>query len=242
MSVTRTSPLSHPFNRRLWLAWGLLVAVLVLGGVVFRIATGSFLKIATKKILLPVPLANMPREIESWSGEDSPLSREVERIAGNDDYINRLFVRNSTGEAANLYVAYSGRPRTMVGHRPTVCYVNAGWVHVSTEKLVLRLSSGESLPCLFHRFQMPAPKTAEIYVLNYYVLNGVVTNDEESFAGFAWRLPNINGNPAWYVTQVQIASKSPAAARSLAIDSAPLILEYLPDKDGRVKATSSSAD
>jgi len=224
------------FGRAAWLAWGAVVVALIAGGISYRLVTEKIVRLSTKRIILPVPLGRIPKEIGDWTGTDEPLSPEVERIAGNDDYINRLYVRSISGEAANLYIAYSGRPRTMVGHRPQVCYVNAGWLLDWTQRTELALEGGGRLPCLLHRFELPPPKTGEVYVLNYYILNGVTTNDEDSFAGVSWRLPNINGNPAWYVTQVQMSSRSEAALRDLAGATVGTILEFLPDREGKVAA------
>ena len=61
-----------------------------------------------------------------------------------------------------------------------------------------------------------------------------------------WRTPNIDGNPARYVTQVQISSVFENSIRSAAKDMAELVLEFFPDENGKVKAleyveTSSDA-
>ena len=222
--------------RRELTAWALAVVVLLAGGASYRLVTRGVLGIEPKKILLPVALSNLPSEIEGWSGRDVLLTPEVERIADNDDYVNRLYKKRLTEEAADLYVAYSGRPRTMVGHTPQVCYVNAGWELDETRKGELTALSGRKIPCLVHRLHQAPPNSGEVVVVNYYVLNGVTTNDESSFAGVGWRLPNFGGNPAWYVAQVQVASRSEGSARELARVTADKILELLPDGDGVVRA------
>jgi hypothetical protein len=135
-----------------------------------------------------------------------------------------------------MYIAYSGRPRTMVGHQPQVCYVNAGWISDGAKAEEIRLADGRIVPVLVHRFHLPPPKYGETVVLNYYVLNGVATSDETRFAGIGWRLPNISGNPARYVAQVQISSQSEAVVRKFAALSGTRVLEILPDASGKVKA------
>jgi EpsI family protein len=226
--------------RRELTAWAVAIAVLVAGGLVYRVVTHRVLGIVTKKIILPLALANFPDEIGGWTGRDMPLTPEVERIAGNDDYLNRLYRKPLTEQVANLYIAYSGRPRTMVGHMPQVCYVNAGWVLDETRRDELTLPPGRRIPCLVHRFHQAPPNAGEVVVLNYYVLNGVATNDESSFAGVGWRLPNFEGNPAWYVAQIQVSSRSEGSARELAQATAERILEFLPDQEGKVRAAEGA--
>jgi hypothetical protein len=76
----------------------------------------------------------------------------------------------------------------------------------------------------------------EVFVLNYYVINGRITNKEEDFSGLGWRMPNIDGNPAWYAVQVQISSRSEEAVVNLAEDITDMLLMFLPDPNGYVKA------
>jgi len=56
------------------------------------------------------------------------------------------------------------------------------------------------------------------------------------FSGVGWRTPNIEGNPARYVAQVQISSIIENSIRTAAKDMTDLILEFFPDENGRVGA------
>jgi hypothetical protein len=87
-----------------------------------------------------------------------------------------------------------------------------------------------------HRFHRPYPETEETVVLSFYIVNGQLTSDERVFSGVGWRSPNINGDPARYVTQVQISSVLENSIRSAARDIAELVLDYFPDENGQVKA------
>ena len=219
-----------------WRPWAVVIVALLCGGAAYRLAAASLRHATQDRVLLPVPLAQVPKEQANWTGTDQPLSKEVLKVAGVDDYLNRRYVNRQTGEWANLYVAYCGRPRTMRGHKPTVCYPAHGWVHDGTTADQLTLPSGRKVPCLIHRFHHPPPQEGEVVVLNYYVCNGVVTNDEGAFDGLEWRLPNINGNPAYYVAQIQVSNKSEAAVRNLAAATVERILDFLPDSERPVKA------
>jgi len=72
-------------------------------------------------------------------------------------------------------------------------------------------------------------------VLNFYILNGQVTADENDFSGPLGRRPNIAGDPARYVAQVQISSVLENFVRTMAKDVTDLVLDYLPDPSGKVR-------
>jgi len=220
-----------------WFAWTLAVLLLMAAGITYRLFA-SHLNLAVKTpIELPVALSAFPKQIGPWAGKDVPLPENIQRVAQNDDFLNRLYTNSSTNGWANVYIAYSARPRTMVGHRPENCYVGGGWIHDSTEPSEVISSAGREIPCLIHRFHTPSPYYEERLVLNFYISNGRLTTDESFFTGIGWRTPNIGGDPARYVAQVQISSVLENSTRTAAKDMTDLILEFLPDENGEVRAT-----
>lgn len=221
--------------------WIVAVILLIISGAGYRVLASRVKLVVETPINLPVPLSAFPIKIGSWTGRDIPLSANVQRVAGNDDFINRLYVNKSDNQWANIYIAYSSRPRTMLGHRPEVCYVGGGWIHDSTQQSQFVSAEGRAVPCLIHRFHKPAPEAAEIIVLNFYILNGQITNDESGFTGVGWRTPNIAGNPARYVAQIQISSVLESSVRLVAKDITDVVLELLPDSNGKVKASEYSS-
>jgi len=72
-------------------------------------------------------------------------------------------------------------------------------------------------------------------ILNFYIVNGQLTDDESVFSGVGWRTPNIAGDPARYVAQVQFSSVLENSARSAVLDFTDLILDYFPDENGKVR-------
>lgn len=230
-------------NNKTGFSWQYVVLAafsLLLAGSAYRVAATRLEVVSGTPVTLPIPLSEIPASIYGWEGIDIPIPVSVQRVAANDDYISRLYKNNSKRQWASVYVAYSARPRTMSGHRPRVCYVGSGWVHDSTEQSQFRSISGKAVPCLIHRFHKPSPQTDEIVVLNFYLLNGEITCDESGFSGVGWRTPNISGNIARYVTQVQISSTLENSVRSAAKDLTDIILDYFPDEDGIIKAEETS--
>ncbi len=93
-----------------------------------------------------------------------------------------------------------------------------------------------ALRVLAHTFVKPgAASAARVVVLNYYVLNGVPTVDENSFWGVTWRDPNLGHDAGRYVAQVQIAARVRAdidsaerVVRAFAADSIDAVRALLP--------------
>lgn len=218
------------------LVWLLAILLLISAGITYRVLASHLKLVVETPIALPIPLNAFPIRVGNWTGKDVPISESVQRVAGNDDFLNRLYVNETSGEWVNVYIGYTARPRTMLGHRPEICYVGSGWVHDSTEQTSFISRFGRYIPCLVQRFHMPEPRNDEIVVLNYYILNGEVTADEKGFSGVGVRTPNIAGDPARYVTQVQISSILENSTLNAAVDFTDLILDFFPDRKGNVRA------
>lgn len=220
----------------IWLVWLISVAMLISCGMIYRYLATRLKLVVDTPVELPVLLSSFPRRIGQWSGKEMPIAQNVLRLAGNDASIKRIYTNETSNQWANLYVAYTAHPRTMLGHRPRICYVGGGWVHDSTQEETIRSTEGRDVPCLIHRFHKPAPSNEEIIVLNFYIVNGQLTSDDRVFSGVGWRTPNINGDPARYVTQVQISSILENSIREVAEEMVEMILDFFPDEAGRVKA------
>ena len=224
----------------IWLAGVIAAVVLLFTGVGYHQLAGRLKVVTGTPIELPLPLNAFPTQVGAWAGKDVPISETVQRVTGCDDYLNRLYVHGLDDRWANVYIAYTARPRTMLGHQPEVCYVAGGWIHDSTEQSQVSSKSGLTIPCLIHRFHKPSPEGEEIVVTNFYIVNGQLTDDSGVFSGLGWRTPNIAGNPARYVAQVQISSILESATQTAMAELVDLILEFFPDKDGRVKVADRS--
>lgn len=218
----------------------LALILLTLSGIVYRVLASHLQFVVDSPITLPVPLRTFPTEIGNWTGKDVPIPENIQRVAAVDDFLSRLYINRTTNQWANVYVPYTARPRTMLGHRPQVCYPAGGWIHDSTEPSEVISSSGRKIPCLIHHFHIPPPGYEERIVLNFYILNGQLTADESGFSGVGWRTPNIAGDPARYVTQVQISSVLENSVRTAAEDMTDLMLDFFPDENGEVRAVEYS--
>ncbi len=217
-------------NIRLQLSWLAAVLSLLLAGVFYRSEARRLEAIGSIPARLPSPLSALPMVIGNWEGRDIAIPEVVQKVAANDDFVCRLYVNRLTGQWAKLYVGFSGRPRTMIGHKPTVCYVSAGWVWDNSERGEISCRDGSKIPCLIHRFHQPDSTGSEIVVLNFYVINGQINCDERAFSGISWRTPNISGDCARYVAQIQIISTLEAFVFAAAADWALKLVDFFPDR------------
>jgi hypothetical protein len=223
-----------------WFLWTLTILLLVSTGITYRVLASHLKLAADTSIKLPVPLCAFPTKIGDWVGNDLLIpttTKEYMEKNFADDFFSRRYVNAETNAWADVYVVYcSSLPGGVVGHKPQVCYPAHGWLHDSTEPSQFVSRIGQRVLCLIHRFHKPAPVYDQTVVLNFYILNGRITANEKDFSGFLGRRPNIAGDPARYVAQVQISSVLENSIRAAAADMTDLILDFLPDSNGRVRA------
>jgi hypothetical protein len=223
-----------------WSAWVLAMLLLVAAGAGYRVMAARLKTALSTPIELPVPLSAVPGRIGDWVGRELPVPPSVKvYMEANfaDDFVSRRYERQ--GYWADVYVVYcSSRPAGIVGHQPRVCFPANGWVWEQTVPSEIVSRSGRTIKCLMHRFHKPSPAYQQAIVLNFYVVNGQVTLSERSFSSFFGRRPNISGDPARYVAQVQVSSVLEHSARAVATEIADTILAFLPDQEGHVGATS----
>jgi EpsI family protein len=230
---------------RVWLAGVLAISLLVVAGVGFRVAAAKFSWTIGEPVKLPVPLSEIPMEINGWVGAklDIPaVTDEYLRSNYADDYVSRQYVHAAAMQRAKVYVVYcSSRPAGIIGHQPRVCYPAHGWEHEQTVESEIVGDSGRAIQCEIHRFRDRDSYQQEV-VLSFYVVNGRTTVREKDFASVLGRRPNLSGDYARYVAQVQISASlglpesSERSVRAAARGLVDTILAYLPDPDGRVAA------
>jgi len=224
----------------LWFPAVLAVVLLLTSGIAFRTVVARVHGDALTPVDLPVPLAQIPLQVEGWVGEDLEIEETTEIYMKRnfaDDFVSRRYLNMAQSLRADLYVVYcSSRPGGIIGHQPRVCFPAHGWIHDGTEVSQIESRSGRSIRCLVHRFHRPAPSYQQIVVVSYYVLNGSITLSERDFSGFLSRRPNLSGDPARYVAQVQVSAVWEHSARTAAADFADTVLAFLPDQYGYVKA------
>jgi len=214
------------------------VILLLAAGVAYRVAGVLLDRKPGEHVKLPVPLKEIPKQIGGWTGEELEIEAATDiymRRHFADDYVSRRYANLAERLWADAYIVYcSTRLSGILGHQPRVCYPNNGWIWDSTAPSHFTSRSGRTVECLVHCFHKPAPAYLQVYVLNFYVLDGRVTLSERDFSSLFDRRINLSGDPARYVAQVQISSVTENATKALASQMADIIFDHLPDQNGRV--------
>ncbi len=206
------------------------VFLLIFSGIGYRVFAHRFHEFLDAPIAFSQPLSSFPMIVGDWEGSDWPIPTATEEYMKErfaDAYVNRVYTNKITNEWVNAYVVFCGaQPSRILGHKPERCYPGSGWVHDETKPSSLLLSNNRTISCLMHRFHNSALE--EIFVLNFYILNGQITIEESGFSSILGRRPNISGDPARYVVQVQISSVLESSVREAAAEMTGLILDFFP--------------
>ncbi len=144
-----------------WFSAVVAVVLLVTAGIAYRAAAARLYGDALTPVKLPVSLAQIPRQIGDWVGQDLAIPDNIIAYMKQnfaDDHVNRRYVNAKEGVWADLYVVYcSSRPGGILGHQPRVCFPGNGWIHDETTSSQIISGSGRPVDCLVHRFHKPAP-------------------------------------------------------------------------------------
>jgi len=211
----------------------LTILLLIALGPAYRLTSSEFQKM-TNPPKLTIPLSEFPVKISDFIGQEHEIpevTREYRAENFADDYLSRRYVNNNTNIMFDLYVVFCSSKRSgLLGHRPRICYKGNGWMHDGTETSEVITDKNIRIPCLIHRFhKLFHDNNNKIVVLNYYVINGQITNDEGGFSSIWGRRPNISGDIARYVAQVQISSNVESSVMTAAESVSEQILHFLPD-------------
>lgn len=218
--------MNHKIGRLDATAVFIVLAIIVASACVSE-AFARFRQSSLPAVNLAVPLNKFPDKIGLWEGEDVEIPEVIEQATGNDDNLMRMYRNIETQEKVNCYIAYAGRPRVMLGHKPVTCYRGAGWILDSTRQVRLTTSAGRIIPCNIHRFHRSSRNGSVVYVLNFYLVNGELSDSERSFSGIRWRKPNIGGERSSYVAQIQISSTSEGEALNASCDLGDTIIDFM---------------
>jgi len=228
----------------MWPTIGLAIVLLVGAGIAYRAGASRLNLIFGHPVKLPLPLGAMPMQVGAWSGKEQPLKSTTEdymRANFADDYISRSYFNKDKGIWTDVYVVFcSSRPAGLLGHKPDVCLPMNGFTLDRTTRAEVVTRVGQKIPCRIQQFHKPAPNYSERSVLSFYVVNGQITLSEDEFSGFWGRRPNLSGDLARYVAQVQISASVDSSARLAAAELVDVILTFLPDRHGRIKAAFSA--
>jgi EpsI family protein len=155
-------------------------------------------------LLTPAELELLPLDIGDWTGQEVPLDEEIVRATDTDAHVNRIYSRRNDTEHISLYIAYGGRARDLMPHRPEVCYTGAGWTIINRRSMELPLNNEMEISCNIFQFSRGTLNTKKTVLLNYYIVDGQYCRDVSRLRFKAWR----GSGTVRYVAQVQIVTST----------------------------------
>jgi len=124
--LTPLHPAGQPVSRRILPgAVAAIVLLAVSAGIRMRMEAAVHDRINATQFS-PFDLADIPKTIGPWQGEDGELDPFIARKTGSTDYIMRRYTNSQTGAVLELLMLY-GPAAEMGYHKPDACYPNAGY-------------------------------------------------------------------------------------------------------------------
>lgn len=177
---------------------------LVTAGAGFRTLAHYLDRAPTCAPIPPGTLRELPLRIGGWAGREQALDESIVRATDVDDYVSRLYVRESDNQGVGLWVAFGVRARDLMPHRPEVCYPGAGWTLLDQHTTVLQAKNGATLRARVLTFAPGGLDPRHLTVLNYYIVDGETSEDVSLLRSKAWRGQASIG----YMAQVQITCRT----------------------------------
>ncbi len=120
--------------------FGLLLAVLLLGGVIINLWQWVGEAKVSRRLL-----SEMPSQVGSWRqvGADQRFDQQTESVLRADDYLSRNYALPD-GRTASFYVGYYASQRTgATYHSPLNCLPGSGWEMGEAASVTITPANGE---------------------------------------------------------------------------------------------------
>lgn len=201
-------------------------------------ATSVFLANA-RRSELPITrtsFAAFPMTLNDWRATiDPPLSDDILKVLGVDDYLSRIYYR-ADGAAVGLYMGFYGSQRQGdTIHSPLNCLPGAGWEPVQEGRLTIANADGAGRDITVNRYVVQKGLERQL-VLYWYQSHGRVIASEYTSKLFlindAIRLNRTDGSLVRVIAPIRVGGdEAPAEklAESFVRVLFPALPTYLPN-------------
>jgi EpsI family protein len=203
-------------------------------------ATTVFLANA-RRSEVPVSRASFdafPMTLQDWRATvDPPLSEDILKVLGVDDYLSRVYYRADRA-AVGLYMGFYGSQRQGdTIHSPLNCLPGAGWEPVKQGRLTITNVDGAGRDVTVNRYVVQKGLERQL-VLYWYQSHGRVVASEYTSKFFlvkdAIRLNRTDGSMVRVIAPIAIAAADDGAAAEKLAESFvrvifPRLQSYLPN-------------
>lgn len=158
-------------------------------------------------------LAEIPRQIGSWSGEDVKLDHRITAQSGTAAVLERVY-RSLAGHEVSLYVGVfpSFLPETgvTIPHPPQLCYPGIGFRILLDQDCNVRTPDGAtSLARLLTMERNGTPA----YLLYWYELDGATFTTGDGLRAALWKLRGRKSWPPLVKVMLQTTAPDPQTAQ-----------------------------
>jgi EpsI family protein len=126
---------------------------------------------------------SFPMTLDGWQARiDPPLSPEILKVLGVDDYLSRAYYR-SDGAAVGLYMGFYGSQRQGdTIHSPLNCLPGAGWEPLSEGRLELQNVDGAGRSIIVNRYVVQKGLERNLVLYWYHGRGRVIASEYVSRA------------------------------------------------------------
>lgn len=124
----------------------------------------------------PLALFSLPGGV--WSViQDVQLDKETLDVLKADDILSRVYVNNSSGQTATLFVAYFETQRTgKTPHSPKNCLPGSGWAQTQSGTIEIPVQ-GEASPIRVNRYVVARGTNQSVVLYWYQARNRVIASE-----------------------------------------------------------------
>ncbi len=150
-----------------------IVAVVLLAG------TALLLQARSRNEVFPprAPLASFPERLDTWSGADVEITKEIRDVLGPGDFLLRIYRPDDrTKPDTDLFIAYF--PSQRAGdtiHSPKNCLPGAGWTPIDSQHTTLSLEG--HAPFVVNRYVIAKGTDRQLVLYWYWAHNRAVASE-----------------------------------------------------------------
>lgn len=205
------------------------VLCLMLGGTSVLLANAR----RTETPVARTSFDSFPMTLQSWRATvDPPLSADILKVLGVDDYLSRIYYRREGG-AVGLYMGYYGSQRQGdTIHSPLNCLPGAGWEPVKEDRLDIPNADGAGRTISVNRYIVQKGLDRQL-VLYWYQSHGRVVASEYTSRAYlihdAIRMNRTDGSLVRVIAPIPVGAEDDgAAAEQLAVEFVRVLFPTLP--------------
>jgi EpsI family protein len=179
-----------------------------------------------------------PMTLQDWRATiDPPLSEDILKVLGVDDYLSRIYYR-ADGAAVGLYMGFYGSQRQGdTIHSPLNCLPGAGWEPVKEGRLTINNVDGAGRDVTVNRYVVQKGLERQL-VLYWYQSHGRVVASEYTskflLINDAIRINRTDGSLVRVIAPIPVSAEDDGAAAEKLAESFvrvlfPQLPSYLPN-------------